>query len=407
MRCVWATLSRSGHYVLASGSKCTREKLRGRGDARSICALVPYPPNTAPSQRFRIEQWRTLLQAEGIRVDLVPFADSTLVGFLHQFGRPMAKSAALATAFGRRFATLASLGKYDGVVVHRGACLFGPALLEHILRLRRPLIFDFDDAIFLPHTTSANRRFGWLKFSGKTASICGLSAHVVVGNEYLASYARQYNPHVTVIPSSVDTDRYRPRSKENGDRLVVGWMGTSTSQTYLELFAPVLRQLSEKWPVEIRVVSNRVPHLPGVPFVWRPWSCEAELEDLRAFDIGIMPMPDDPWARGKCAMKALLYMSVGLSVICSAVGTNLEVIRHGENGLLATSSEEWLTCFQALINDPELRRRLGEAGRATVESQYSMHRCASLFGQVVRQTLDGLNPRHGRQSRIDVPWPPL
>lgn len=388
MRCVWATLSRSGHYVLASGPKCTRKKLRGGGDVRSICALVPYPPNTAPSQRFRIEQWIRPLKADQIRVDLVPFADSKLMQLLYKPGQTLAKSIALAAAFVRRFAVLAALSKYDAILIHRAVCLVGPALLERILRHRRPLIFDFDDAIFLPHTTSANRRFGWLKFCGKTASICRFSNHVVVGNEYLAAYARQYNERVTVIPSSVDTEQYYPGPKRKRDGLVIGWMGSSSSQTHLELFAPLLRQVSERRPVEIRIVSDRPPFLPGVSFAWRPWSCETELEELRDFDIGIMPMPDDPWARGKCAMKALLYMSVGVPVVCSSVGMNREAIRHGQNGFLASSYEEWLTYLEALIDDTELRRRLGEAGRLTVESQYSMQHCASLFRRVLRQTLE-------------------
>jgi glycosyltransferase involved in cell wall biosynthesis len=348
---------------------------------------VPYPLDTAPSQRFRIEQWREWLRTDGIRVDIVPFADPRLMTLLYRSGRPMTKAIAVALAFARRLAMVRSIHNYDAVAVHRSACLVGPAVLERLLARRQRLIFDFDDAIFVTHTTSANRAFGWLKFAGKTAAVCRASAHIVAGNDYLGAYARRYNARVTVIPSSVDTDRYRPRLTEKTSVLVVGWMGTSTSQTYLESFVPVLREFSARTSVEIRVISDRSPSLPGVPFVWREWCAATELEELRAFDIGIMPMPDDRWAHGKCAMKALLYMSVGVPVICSSVGVNRDIIRHGENGFLAASPEEWRAALDALLSDPALRRRVGQAGRATVESTYSARRCASLFAEVVRKTV--------------------
>jgi glycosyltransferase involved in cell wall biosynthesis len=353
----------------------------------SVCALVPYSPDTTPSQRFRIEQWTPELKAQGIEIELMPFADDRLMKVLHQPGRQAAKAAALTGAFARRLGHLARVRRFDVVFIHRAACIAGPALFERALRLfRRPLIFDFDDAIFLLHTTEANRRFGWLKFPGKTASICRLSDHVVVGNSYLGEYAGQYNSHVTVIPTSVDTERYRPVPKSGAQgRIIVGWTGSSMSQTYLEMFAPVLSELVGRYHIELRIHSDRRPILPDIPFVWRPWSAETEVEEMAQFDIGIMPMPDDMWARGKCAMKALLYMALGIPALCSAIGANCEVIQHDENGLLASTPEEWLGHFESLIDDPNLRARLGSAGRRTIEERYSMRRCAGLFADVVRE----------------------
>jgi glycosyltransferase involved in cell wall biosynthesis len=279
--------------------------------------------------------------------------------------------------------------RYDAVLIHRTACVAGPALLERCLPLfRRPVIYDFDDAIFMLHTTEANKRFGWLKFPGKTATICRLSAHVIVGNSYLAEYARRYNSRVTIIPSSVDTELYLPAERARAaGRIVIGWMGSSTSQTHLELFAPVLRELAARRDIELRIVSDREPALQGIPFVWRRWSASAEVDELAEFDIGIMPMPDDAWARGKCAMKALLYMSMAIPAVCSAVGTNREVINHGDNGFLVTTTEEWIGHLEALIDDASLRQRIGRAGRQRIESHYSTRHCAERFAQVVRETL--------------------
>ena len=357
----------------------------------SVCALVPYPVDTAPSQRYRIEQWAPDLESEGISVDLLPFADDQLMQLLHKPGNRTTKALANIRRCVRRIADVVAVRRYDAVYIHRTVCIAGPALLERLIPLfRKPVIFDFDDAIFKLHTTEANRRFGWLKFPGKTASICRVSSHVVVGNNWLAEYARQFNSRVTIVPSSIDTEHYRPvRKNVSNTRLILGWTGSSTSQTHLELFAPLLRELCTRRNVEVRVISDRQPVLPGIDYVWQPWSSKTEAEDLAHFDIGVMPMPDDEWARGKCAFKALQYMAMGIPAVCSAVGANCEVIEHGKNGLLARTNEEWLESLELLIEQAELRRRLGEMGRRTVEERYSKRRCAALFAGVVRSTING------------------
>jgi len=355
----------------------------------SVCALVPYPVDTTPSQRYRIEQWTPYLKKQGIDVELISFVDQGLMELLHKPGHRAAKAFGNAARFGRRIVDAIKTRRYDAVLIHRAACIAGPALLERlVVLLGRPLIYDFDDAIFNLHTTEANRGFAWLKFPGKTATICRVSKHVVVGNAWLARYARQFNPRVTVIPTSIDTDHYRPERKTgpNG-RVVVGWTGSSTSQTHLEMFAPLLRELTTRHDVELRVISDREPVLPGVNYVWRPWSANAEVDDLSHFDIGIMPMPDDEWSRGKCAAKALQYMGMGIPTICSAVGANCDVIRHGENGLLATTTSEWMTSLESLVGDAALRERLGMRGRRTVEERYSMRFSAELFARVVREAV--------------------
>jgi glycosyltransferase involved in cell wall biosynthesis len=327
------------------------------------------------------------LKAEGIEVDFLPFAGRELMRLLHQPGRSVAKAMSNLRHFVGRCADVIRAREYDVVVIHRAACIIGPAVWERLVAFARcPLIYDFDDAIFLLNTSEANHRFGWLKFPGKTATICRLSDHVVVGNSFLAEYASRHNSRVTVIPSSVDTDDYRPREgRDLSRRLIVGWTGSSTSQTHLEQFAPMLKRLCQQNDIEFRVHSDREPDLPGVPVVWRPWSASSEADEIAQFDIGIMPLPDDPWSRGKCAMKALLYMSAGAAAVCSAVGTNNEVIRHNENGFLAATEAEFLARVEDLINDRALRERLGRAARRTVEDSYSMRHCANKFAQVVRE----------------------
>ena len=369
--------------------------LRGRVRPIEIVALVPYPPDTTPSQRFRIEQWRGPLEKVGIRVRLAPFADHRLMKLLYEPGRSAQKIAGMIAGFARRVGDVATAGRGDAILIHRAAWLAGPALLERLFKVwRKPILFDFDDAIYLRHTSGANRLFDWLKFPGKTAALCRMSSLVVAGNDYLAAYAREHNRRVVVVPTSIDTDLYMPTERgDSSHRVTIGWTGSATSMTHLEMFAPVLRELLARRDVEIRVQSNRPPVLSGVPFVFRPWRITTEIDEIRAFDIGIKAMPDDPWARGKCPMKELQYMALGIPAVCSAVGTSAEAIRDGENGFLANSAEQWFERLTRLVDDAALRRKIGLAGRQTVEERYSTLVCATRFAEAIRSVVEN---GHGR-----------
>ena len=372
-------------------------QVAGSGSRRQLelIAFVPYPADTTPSQRFRIEQWRGTLEQLGIRVSLAPFADARLMSLLYQPARAVHKVAGVIAGFMRQARNVATAGRADAILIHRAACLAGPALLERVLTLwRKPILFDFDDAIYLRHTSGANRQFDWLKFPGKTATLCRLSSLVVAGNEHLATYARRHNPRVVVVPTSIDTDLYAPTEREDwSGRVTIGWTGSATSLTYLETFTPVLRELLRRRDVEIRVQSNRPPALSGVPVVWQPWSPETEIQEIRRYHIGIKPMPDDPWARGKCPMKELQYMALGVPAVCSAVGSSVEVIQDGENGFLAANGDQWLEHLTRLVDDAALRKTIGLAGRQTVEERYSMRKCASRFAEALRSVVEN---GHGR-----------
>ncbi len=356
----------------------------------SVCALTLYPFDTVPGQRFRIEQWQPFLEKQGISIDYYSFADVNLTKTLPKPGNFLTKVRGLAKGVVQRLVHLSNLRKYDVVYIYRAATIVGPAFLERLIKLSgRPIVFDFDDAIFLTHTNEANKLFSWMKFAGKTASICRLSTSVMVGNAWLAEYAQKYNSNVTVIPSSVNTAVYslKPRVSPRKDKIIIGWTGSSTSQTHLEMFAPMLEKLVTRYPVEIHVHSDRSPNLPHIPFVWHQWTTDNEVEVISNFDIGIMPLPDDDWSQGKCSMKALLYMSLGIPTVCSNVGMNREVIIDGKNGLLASSEEEWLKSLESLIKSESLRADLGGAARETVVAKYSMIRCADLFARVIKDSI--------------------
>jgi glycosyltransferase involved in cell wall biosynthesis len=356
----------------------------------SFAALVPYALGTTPSQRFRLEQWQPFLAQKGIDLRFVPFAGKQLTSFLPMPGHTIRKGSLAVSSFLRQAWQTMRIGHCDGVIVHRAAALGGPPILERWMRSRRrPFIYDFDDAIFLLHRIEANRGLAWFKFPGKTATLCRLADHATTGNSFLADFARRHTARVTVVPSSVDTDLYCPRPRVQRDGLpVIGWMGTSSSQTHLELFAPMLRRLAATRRIELRVVSNRQPQLPGISHIWRPWAADKEVEELNGFDIGIMPMPDDEWSRGKGAFKALQYMSMSVSTVASAVGANRDVIEDGLNGLLAANDDDWISKIGRLIDDPAERTRLGAAGRRTVEERYAASVSAARFETVLRETVE-------------------
>jgi glycosyltransferase involved in cell wall biosynthesis len=196
---------------------------------------------------------------------------------------------------------------------------------------------------------------------------------------------------VTIIPSGVDTDKFTPSVNNfSNDKVIIGWTGSSTSQTHLEAFTPMIRKLLLRRGdvVEFHVHSDREPNMPGVAYKWHPWSSVTEVEEISRFDIGIMPMPDDEWSRGKCAMKALLYMSLGIPAVCSDIGANRDVIIHRENGFLVSTEDQWLTHLETLIDNKDLRLRLGRAARETVVENYSMKKCAKLFARTVKETVE-------------------
>ena len=244
---------------------------------------------------------------------------------------------ALATA--ARLPAVLRARRYDAVLVHRAVCLAGPAVLERVLAAGGPpLVFDFDDAIWLRHTSGANALFDRLKFPGKTATLCRLADRVVVGSDYLAGWARQHSARVDVVPTSIDTAAYEVRDRPPGDARGRRLDGQRDLDD-----APGGRarrccaRLAAARPVEIRVLSTRTPVLPDVPVTFRHWTPENEVEEIRAFDIGIKPMPDDEWARGKCPMKELQYLALRVPAVCSAVGGSREAVRHGDNGFLVST----------------------------------------------------------------------
>ncbi len=344
-----------------------------------ILFLTPYPAGQAPSQRFRFEQYLDILHQHGHTYRLASFLDDATWRILYKPGQAALKALGIVRGFGRRLGhVLAAIG-YDFVFVHREAAPLGPPVFEWLLTkvLRKRVIYDFDDAIWLANTSEANKIAAGLKWHHKVANICRWAYKNSCGNAYLAAYARQYNPNTVINPTTIDTLHLHNQVRDQlaFGPLVIGWTGTHSTLKYLLPVVPVLAQLeAEGLKFEFRVISNQPPAfdqpLESLRFV--PWQKATEIADLLTFHVGLMPLEDDKWAQGKCAFKALQYMALGIPALVSPVGMNTEVVQDDMNGYICREPADWHLRLRQLLTNAQHRQQLGHAARQTIEQRYSV-----------------------------------
>ncbi|MDP1853072.1 MAG: glycosyltransferase family 4 protein [Candidatus Omnitrophota bacterium] len=325
-----------------------------------ILFIVPYPTQ-GPSNRFRVEQYLPYLKEAGIDFTLRPFYNSSIYRILYKKGNYFKNAVFLIFFTLRRIKDIFASRLYDVTFIHREAFPSLGYLFEVFFRLfSKKLVYDFDDAVFL-------------KKPAKTRKTIEISDYVIAGNSFLKGYAAKHNSNVAVIPTCIDTDRYKPRPRVvNNDKLVIGWIGTSFTSIYLDLLRDVFREIARRYKnVEFRIIGANFLE-PGIPLVSREWSLSTEIEDLQGFDIGIMPLFDDDWAKGKCAFKIIQYMAVGIPTVASKVGMNIDVIEDGVNGFLVSDKKGWLDRLVFLIDNADIREKLGRAGRMVAETKYSV-----------------------------------
>lgn len=338
---------------------------------------MPYPLGVSPSQRFRFEQYFDVLKNAKIDFEVLPFWSVQAWNILYQKGNHLKKFVMLLGGLFRRFKMLFHLRSFDFVFIHREAAPIGPPFFEWWIAniSKKKIIYDFDDAIWLANTSEENKLASFIKWHGKTKSICKWSHKISCGNEFLMDFAKLYNPIVVLNPTTIDTENLHRSfvQTETKNKLTIGWTGTHSTLKYLDSLVDTLKKISKENPdIEVNVISNKPPtfNFPSLHFT--PWSKENEIPDLLKFDIGIMPLMDDLWACGKCGFKALQYMALGIPVIASPVGVNSKIIDNGVDGFLCDSEQEWLKAFEKLIHDHMLRLEMGRRGRKKVVERYSV-----------------------------------
>jgi glycosyltransferase involved in cell wall biosynthesis len=357
-----------------------------------VACLVPYPLDKVPGQRFRIEQWARVL-AGRVDTEFLPFLSDDTMSFLYKPGRIPEKARDVLAGVARRAAwALRRAHDYDVVCIYREAWLLGGDPIERYLSGRVPTVFDLDDAVWLPNVSASNARFAFLKGFAKVERIMAEVNAVSAGCEYLAAHARKFNPDVFIAPTSIDLSLYgAPRRHEDADVLTVGWTGSSTSAWYLDLVVPMLQRAARRFPIRFEVVGAKID-FPGVDVRCTEWTAETEVSSIRRFDVGIKPAANETWAMGKCPMKDIQYMALGIPVVAQRFGTAVESIADGENGFLCETDDDWVAALDRL-RDRATRQRMGAAGRRTVEQRYSAEVAAGKFEEALRCARDRYRPR--------------
>ena len=347
--------------------------------------LALQEPHLSPGQRYRLEAFLPSLERRAISVRYDWLLDRHDLRVFYGRGAVAGKAVVAGRAAVARLRSVARTRDVDVWLVQREAFFLGGAWSEWLASLSAPIVYDFDDAIWIRATSAANARFAWLKHVEKIPRIVGLAHTVVAGNDYLATWARAHSRNVLVVPTCVDTEVFAPfATRAVGSPVTIGWSGSASTIAHLTPLLPVLERVHARYgdAVRLRVMGDPTFTHPPLGLIGEAWSPERELALLREMDIGLMPLPDDQWTRGKCGLKGLVSMAMGAASVMSPVGVNTTIVRDGVNGFLPASDEAWFEVLCRLVEDRDLRARTGAAGRQTVVDDYSVTRWAPVLGDV-------------------------
>ncbi len=351
----------------------------------TVYFIVPAPLSISPGQRFRFEHYLSVLNQQNIPFGVSSFYSLSAWNTLYTSGNKTRKAWCVVSGFCRRIADLFRVRNYSHVYLYREAAPIGPPIFEWILAklLRKKIIYDFDDAIWIPHTSTYNKAAARLKNFDKVAKICTWSYKVSVGNEYLAAFAGKYNKSVVIIPTVVDTDNIHNTIQQHTiGRPAIGWTGTFSTLPYLDIVMPVLTQLQERCDFDFIVIADKDPQLPLKNYEFVKWNRENEVSDLLRFHIGLMPLFNDEISKGKCGFKAIQYMSLGIPAVVSPVGVNSIIVENGVDGFVCDSVQDWTNSLDQLLTNASLRTVMGNAAREKIINNYSVKSSTPAFLQL-------------------------
>jgi len=323
-----------------------------------------------PSTRFRILQY------------LAPLSEKEFV--IHCFMLPVLGKTKFLEIVGIvlqavvRFVQLLHLKRYDVVLIQKGLTSWRcKGLLKMLLFAKVPYVFDVDDMIYMENPVRLPAYLRWLQDDEEPMQLTRNAQAVIAGNAFLASFIRKHNQSCVIIPTPIDTVEYVPEGNKTSDIVTIGWSGSPSTNRYVNLLIPVLTAMTERCRFRFLIISGSLKYietkkLDKVKWSFIPWNKDTAVEDLKKIDIGVMPLEDDEWARGKCGLKALQYMALGMPAVCSPVGVNAEIIKDGVNGFLAKTEEEWGSKLEILLLNQSLREQMGQKARRTVVETYSV-----------------------------------
>lgn len=339
------------------------------------------------SSRIRSYQYIPYLRAMGIDVNIAPLMGDHYLSNLYA-GRNKQLVAAFAAYF-RRLLYLLMSYQYDLLWIEKELFPWLPAWVEVLLeRIGLPYVVDYDDALFHRYDMHPQKLVRSL-LSSKISKVMRSAALVIVGNDYLADYAwRMGAKRVEYLPTVVDLERYKISSYSEDNVFSIGWIGSPTTARYLNLIRPALARVCRDCNSRLVIVGSGHIEFPDLPIEIHSWSEKTEVNEIGSFDVGIMPLSDEPWERGKCGYKLIQYMACGRPVVASPVGVNQQIVEEGVNGFLAETTVEWVKALKTLRRDPELRKRMGMNGRNNVEKKYCLQvaapRLVTLLQSVIK-----------------------
>ena len=350
-----------------------------------VLGLALYGP-LAASTRHRLLQYQDGLRARGIELEVVPLLGDRYLQRRFEGGRlPLGEMLGAACGRLRELRT----GGHDLAIVHCELFPLMPGLVERSLLARKPYIYDFDDAFYLKYRGG---RFKPLSpfLGGKFEAVMSGAAAIAAGNAELQRHAEACNRHVVRLPTVVDAERYRVamRKRVAGEPFTVGWIGSPSTAPYLQSLAAPLATLGREGPVRLVVVGGKAPSIEGIEVVGHAWRESTEIALIGGFDVGVMPQPDTPWTRGKCAFKLIQYMACGVPVVGSRVGANVDVVGP-DSGFLVDSDAGWLAALRVLRDDQAMAESMGAAGRARIEAEYSLARNLPVLAKLIESVAGG------------------
>lgn len=345
---------------------------------KKILVICPYPEGLAPSQRLKYEQYFDYFRENGYEITVSPFMNLKFWNIVYKKGHFFEKIFWTLVGYLKRLRDLFRLRRYDVVFVTLWVTPIGLPIMENLFAIfAKRLIYDIDDLIFLGHSSAANKIIAWIKGKRKMIVLMKRADHVITCTPVLDRFVRQYNINTTDISSTINTDTYIPVNPyTNNKKLVLGWSGSHSTAKYLHLLTPVLQKLRKKYDFTLLVMGDANFKMEGIETEALAWSEAIEIPTLQRMDIGLYPLPDEPWVYGKSGLKALQYMALGIPTVAEKLGedhANHRVIEHGVSGFLAHTEEEWIDCLSKLIENPELRKSMGIAARERVIKYYSIH----------------------------------
>jgi len=343
-----------------------------------VLALLPCPIDIGPSQRFRLGIYLDYLREEGIEVECHSFYDEKMMSILYSEGQFFMKTVYVLLGFWKKVKLLFLLKNFSVVYVQREITPIGPPIFAWIISrlLRKKMVFDFDDAIWMPNYTKANAKFHKLKSYWKTKYLIKWSSTVLAGNAFLKNYAIKYNSNVKIMPTSVDTIKmHNPKLFDDISESqipVIGWTGSISTLVHFETVISIFDELAKNYKFKVVVVSNIPSKYDRSYLEFKEWNTESEIQDLLEFDLGIMPLKEDSeFAKGKCGFKIIQFMALSKIVLASPIGVNSKIISHNNNGYICKDEDDWRKYLELFLQGK--LKNTGKDAREHIEENYSVN----------------------------------